>query len=111
MSILRGSALEILGHCHNMCVIHQVMQLLLDSMAQQMSKISLKRIITNATIRTTATPCHTQHQTGNLAVGMCRRHKAAPRTARIGARSVFLSSKSAIFSSMSTHLTAKMNSH
>jgi hypothetical protein len=106
MSILRGSALEILGHCHNMCGIHQVIQLLLDSKTQQLSKIGLKLVMTSATICTTATPYHTPHQMGKLATGMCCRLKAAPRTARTDARSVSWSFQSAIFSSMMIRLSA-----
>jgi len=111
MSILRGSALEILGHCHNMCGIHKVKQLLLDSMTQQMSKISLVLVMTNAKLRTTAIPYHTPHQTGTLTVEMCRHAKVAPRTVCTDARSVILSSQSAIFSSKSPRFNAESNLH
>jgi hypothetical protein len=108
---MRGSALEILGHCHNIRGNSQVMQLLLDGKTQQLSKISLKLVMTNAKSRTTATPYHKLHQTGSLAVGICRRHKAALRTACIDAWNVIFISKSAIFSSISIRVAAKINSH
>jgi hypothetical protein len=115
MSILRGSALEMLGHCHHMCGIHKVMQLLLDSKTQRMSKASLMLVMTNATTRTTVTPYNLPLQTRNPAERARQQisnlHKVVPQTASTNARSVSLSSKSATFSSKSFRLTAETNSH
>jgi hypothetical protein len=104
MLILRGSALELMGHCHRMSGNYKLIQLLLDSKTQHLSKISLKLFMTNAKLRTTADPYYTPHQTGNLAEETCHHHKVAPRTACTDARSVMLSSKNAIFSSTSPRL-------
>ena len=115
MSILRGSALEMLGHCQHMCGIHKVMQLLLDSKTQRMSKASLMLVMTNATTRTTVTLYNQPFQTGNLAERARQQisnlHKFVPRTASTDARNVSLSSKSAISSSMSFRPTAETSSH
>jgi len=111
MLILRGSALEAMGHCHRMSGIYKPIQLLLDSKTQQLLKISLKLAMTNAKIRTTAVPYHKPHQMGKLAVEMCHHYKVAPRTACTDARSVILSSQSVIFLSTSPRLNAETNSH
>jgi hypothetical protein len=98
----------ILGLCHHMCGNHYLMQLLLDSKARPMLKISLTLVTIKAMIRKTVTLYSKLHQTSSFAEGMCqfkstlRPSNTVRPTASTDARSVTKSSGSSIFSSMST---------
>jgi hypothetical protein len=100
----------ILGLCHHMCGNHYLMQLLLDSKARPMLKISLTLVTIKAMIRKTVTLYSKLHQTSSFAEGMCqfkstlRPSNTVRPTASTDARSVTKSSGSSIFSSMSTLL-------
>lgn len=104
-----------MGHCHHLRGIHKLMRLLLDSKTRQSSKVDLKLVMNNATIRTTVILYDMPHQTGKLAERSRRQtnsvHKLAPRTVCMNARSVTSSSKSATFSSLSMHPIVKLRSH